>query len=379
MKLEALCAVVLMVLASCGGQEVFACSDDSSCPDGQCESNGYCSFPDEDCSSGRRYGDFSGPFSGQCVMATDGATSGTPGTGGGSESGQASSGTASGSATTSGTTPGGSTGGSSDGTADTGPTPTCPAGQSCFDIPDGWLGPVNLYSPEQSCGDVVAEGAQAYSGEWSCACSCETDEFDSCDQATVQLQLFEEGGCQGPAALSVDLTASCQDFGGGETYSILTTAQGPAPCDSSATLDAEPVMPTDSLVLCDAFEGSTCGSGACTSNREGLCIHAEGERECPDGFERTLLYTGFEDGRGCSACACEAEYECEGSYTLANQGCGNSGSLTLQLGCTGFMTSVLGGQTASLTDPPTVDCTSSGGTPMGEIVPAQPRTICCAP
>lgn len=302
-----------------------------------------------------------------------------PSTGGGSESGQASSGAASNSASTVGTTAEGSTGSSDDGAVDSGSTPTCPAGQRCFDIPAGWLGPVNLYSPEQSCSDVVAEGAQAYVGDWSCACSCETDEFNSCDQATVQLQLFEAGGCKGPAAVSVDLTSSCQDFGGGEMYSILTTAQGPAPCDSSPTLNAAPVLPTGSLVLCNAFEGSTCGTGACTSRSEELCIHAEGERECPDGFERTLLYTSFEDGRECSACACEAEYECAGSYTLANQGCGNAGTLTLQLGCTGFTTSVLGGQTASLTDPPAVDCTSSGGSPIGEVVAAEPRTVCCAP
>lgn len=51
----------------------FACSDDATCSGGRCEINGYCSFPADDCPSGQRYGDLSGPFSGECVP-TFGAT-----------------------------------------------------------------------------------------------------------------------------------------------------------------------------------------------------------------------------------------------------------------------------------------------------------------
>ena len=272
-----------------------------------------------------------------------------------------------------------STAGDADDSADSGPAPQCPAGQVCFGIPDGWLGPVNLYSPEQSCSDVVAEGALAYDGDWSCSCSCDAVGFGSCADATVQLQLFEENNCQGAAALTVDLTTSCQSFGDGQLFSILATAQGSVPCDSTATLDTDGVEPSDPFVLCDAFEGSTCGGGACTTNGAGLCIHAEGERECPDGFERTLMYGAYEDERGCSACECEAEYECGGTFTLANQGCGNGGSLTLPLGCSGFLTSVLGGQIGALEEPPAIDCSSSGGARSGEVVASEPRTVCCAP
>jgi hypothetical protein len=47
-------------------QESFTCTGDSSCgPGGTCEANGFCSFPDSACPSGRRYGDLGG--SGQCV------------------------------------------------------------------------------------------------------------------------------------------------------------------------------------------------------------------------------------------------------------------------------------------------------------------------
>lgn len=53
----------------------FECSEDASCVvegiDGFCESNGYCSFPDEECSSGRRYGQMApAEFAGVCVGAS---------------------------------------------------------------------------------------------------------------------------------------------------------------------------------------------------------------------------------------------------------------------------------------------------------------------
>lgn len=51
---------------------IFSCSDDSHCEgvgaNGQCEANGYCSFSDDTCPGGRRYGELSGSeFAGECV------------------------------------------------------------------------------------------------------------------------------------------------------------------------------------------------------------------------------------------------------------------------------------------------------------------------
>lgn len=372
-------ASVVLALASCGNAEVFACSDDSSCPDGRCEPIGYCSFPASDCESGWRYGGFSGPFSGQCVMPMDAATSGSPTEGEGSGPTPGSSSSASTSADSTSTSGVDPSDPSSDDSDDSGPSTMCGAGQACFGIPEGWSGPVNLTAPGEPCASVVAEGALGYDGGWECECSCDASVEDSCEGASVQLELFEDNNCEGPVALAVELTSSCQSFGDGELYSILVTVGGDAPCTSNPVLDPSPVEPVDPRLLCDAFEGSTCDGGVCTSNAVGLCIHAEGELECPDGFERTLLYADYEDARDCSGCECEAPFQCSGSYTLANQGCGESGSLTLQAGCTGFLTSVLGGEAASIEGPPSVDCSTRGGFPVGELAPTEPRTVCCTP
>jgi hypothetical protein len=50
-------------------QTEFKCLTDTDCNAGGavCEATGYCSFADSACTMGRRYGDFSGSYSKQCV------------------------------------------------------------------------------------------------------------------------------------------------------------------------------------------------------------------------------------------------------------------------------------------------------------------------
>lgn len=72
------------------GSATFACEGDVECgANGQCEAQGYCSFPDTQCASGRRFGEGSANVSGACVPVTpnEGTSSGDPtATGGGSGS-----------------------------------------------------------------------------------------------------------------------------------------------------------------------------------------------------------------------------------------------------------------------------------------------------
>ena len=72
--------VLGMMLGGCPGG-AFLCSDDSQCEGGQCEASGYCSFPDEACLSGQRYGEHSPTgLAGECVEF-DGGTGPSPTTG----------------------------------------------------------------------------------------------------------------------------------------------------------------------------------------------------------------------------------------------------------------------------------------------------------
>lgn len=76
---------VLFALAGlgtgCPSTEVFVCISDDDCnsqTDGQCEPTGFCSFPDEACATGRRYGEAAGDgLSRRCVPAEHQTGTGT--------------------------------------------------------------------------------------------------------------------------------------------------------------------------------------------------------------------------------------------------------------------------------------------------------------
>ncbi len=76
----------LLVVSGCSSPSVFACGDDADCSrggqPGVCEDAGYCSFDDEACPSGRRFGTFAGMgLAGACVAEDEQASTGDAGTG----------------------------------------------------------------------------------------------------------------------------------------------------------------------------------------------------------------------------------------------------------------------------------------------------------
>ena len=74
------CLIALSLsLTACAPSEVYTCGDDSQCftngTQGACESSGFCSFPDERCTSGRSYGDLAEEsLAGQCTNGSAAAT-----------------------------------------------------------------------------------------------------------------------------------------------------------------------------------------------------------------------------------------------------------------------------------------------------------------
>ena len=114
-------AVGVLLGVGCSNSETFNCQDDAGCgTNGQCEANGFCSFPDAECESGRRYGDLAGAgLQGQCVAENESST-------GALGSSEGSSGMPS-------LTSGASTGGdeSSTGVATTGHAESSTGGQTC--------------------------------------------------------------------------------------------------------------------------------------------------------------------------------------------------------------------------------------------------------
>jgi len=74
---RALLAATLLC-AGCLRDTTFHCTEDNQCGDqGKCEAGfGFCSFPDTDCSDGRRFGSLSGDQANQCVGSAGSGCSG---------------------------------------------------------------------------------------------------------------------------------------------------------------------------------------------------------------------------------------------------------------------------------------------------------------
>lgn len=69
-------------VASCRTPATFQCQADEQCDDGVCAEGGFCGFPDDDCPSGIRYGEFAtDDLAGICTPPAAGATTGTSASG----------------------------------------------------------------------------------------------------------------------------------------------------------------------------------------------------------------------------------------------------------------------------------------------------------
>src|SRR5688500_7658611 len=64
-------AALALAAGACGKLDTFTCFQSSECVHdglaGTCEPDGLCSFPDGGCPSSKKYGEFAGEKSGQCV------------------------------------------------------------------------------------------------------------------------------------------------------------------------------------------------------------------------------------------------------------------------------------------------------------------------
>jgi len=140
---------------------VYACNADDQCVSGDalgiCEETGFCSFPDEACDSGRRYGAHAGDLAHDCVPPVDEDTTGSgPSTLDDGDPSEAGPGEASGPADTTTTTAPDPTDGTDasastgttdadSGTTDDTSTPTCDPFHDDFERPDapeignGWI------------------------------------------------------------------------------------------------------------------------------------------------------------------------------------------------------------------------------------------------
>ena len=76
MRVGGVLSLALLTVVGCTGGSEFNCQEDADCgQDGLCEPNGFCSFPDAACETGRRYGDLAGTgLANECVAPAESTT-----------------------------------------------------------------------------------------------------------------------------------------------------------------------------------------------------------------------------------------------------------------------------------------------------------------
>lgn len=287
----------------------------------------------------------------------------------------------------------------------------CSAGFRCVpQAPVGWQGPVAIYvgaaaTPAPSCGsswgtERVLNGGAVTAPDATCnSCTCGAPTGGSCGLPTISIY---DGAmtCSGLlTTLSPAAAGTCYTFGlmGGGSDTAMSSAV-PVANDGSCPPSGGGVatLPAPSwelaAVVCSDSPASAGGCGATTRCAPSpaapftiaFCISQDGDVACPAEFpDRTLVYAGVMDGRGCSACGC-------GSPN--NRTCSGTVSLWPSSSCTGIETQVpangstcvpftsLAGTNSyqvATSGPSGGSCNDNGGNANGNVTPDQPVTVCC--
>lgn len=279
----------------------------------------------------------------------------------------------------------------------------CDEGYTCApSVPDGWSGPVVLYSgddapPECPDGFTFADDAFAdlEAEAASCACGCGDVEGVDCGQPSLYssasnscggLQFYEatldEDTCSGIGSLStyIFIRYDDADF---DSAACPATLDVDVP-DASWSTFARTCAPTG-VQACDG--GSVCVEDLAGEFDSGACVWREGDFACPTDYPQAHVFHGdYDDQRGCAEdCDCiDPDPTCAGSVGMYEGGACHPNFLEATLEVDDCLPRAQYGIESNVharQDSAGVEggCTPTGGTPSGMATPTQPVTVCCAP
>ena len=341
-------------------------------------------------------------------------------------------------------------------TSSSGEPVVCGDGGVCIPaIPDGWNGPVatrtiGIEEDIPPCGGEAYTDLQvsdAFAGlqadDYECGCECNPGSLSCAGDAELQLSDYPPGAglspCTSPNYVYDETIAS----GAPQSVSIpmadirgVVLGNDPSTnvagsCTPNATTQASPAGFGTRTIACGTFDGSPqgCGDGLCVPQpsapyEAGVCVWAEGDLDCPAGFDdRTLYHSDFSDTRDCTACTCgSASGSCENASIRVRGWCDVDGSICFgptcgpggtfpceedfegtiadfsvcePIGAVDFCTPLCGDgeicASCSLSHTleelrdityqagtPDASCPPSGGNPIGSVSGTEPLTMCCA-
>jgi hypothetical protein len=290
------------------------------------------------------------------------------------------------------------------------------AGYTCVPVaPAGWTGPALLWTgafgtaaPGCPMGYHSLDAKIGPTGTAdSCSCKCAALGQQCSANGTFHAdQMCSYVPCASVSLSSASGTGACTTItsntcGTGGSFSGPTTL--PVPSGGSCTPQVTPTPGTPaswttSARVCswtappDIPGGCTAGGEQCIGSSGSFgsmaCVYQNGDASCPNGYpNKTLLYTGETDTRGCGSCTCSnppSGGTCAGSISFwgdVNAGCGGAATVTSSLGgpCKGYMGvgNNPGYVQANYTLTPGTCSVPAQPTATGAVTGTGPTTVCC--
>jgi hypothetical protein len=297
--------------------------------------------------------------------------------------------------------------GSRDAEPDVAPPATCnsPSTLCTLAAPSGWTGPLSFYDGDPSnvpaCAGTTLDALDANHDFQSqpqvqctaCTCgvtssSCTTlvtgNDGAMCNGCLTVPQSMPFGQC-----LYMGMTCSGFPFASIAVSSIATGA-----CTSDGGVASVPAAvwksavrackaPASAIQQVDCAAGQVCVPKGAPPFGAGACVIQQGDVACPGQpyINRTLVYAGTSDTRGCAPCGCDvAPQACSGGISLyfaSDSTCSSLvyGPYSFTPGCMDNLPGPLYAKTYGSV--PSLSCTTDGGVAVGTVQPAMPVTVCC--
>lgn len=236
----------------------------------------------------------------------------------------------------------------------------CPVADCVAAPSGGWIGPIALWDERTGTPPDCPAGYGApldrYHGlnapDGACKCTC-TPEGQSCAEDT-SLQIFTDMSCSSSCA-TVTAPGTCSATSGCTGSQGSMFAEIPTPSGGTCRATPSPIdEPTwDYSVRVCQLSSKRCEdpNQVCAPRRPPPFVTAScvmrivqaGQEppECPADFPHASppFYERYDDGRGCTPCACSGVTggECSGTLTLSSGGdCSSGASMALGSSCTRF-------------------------------------------
>ncbi|MDI1484374.1 hypothetical protein QHF84_47700 [Polyangium sp. y55x31] len=303
---------------------------------------------------------------------------------------------------------------------------TC-TGQCVPFRPLGWSDPILVATspgpliecPPEAPEHHFTKYADLVAGPLACKCGCKPSTGSCILPVTMTAS---NAACNTPGAVPTsfdppaDWDGSCSSSNaiaagkqcGGKTCVESLTIGPMQAVDEFCEVDYEPILtgtsdePTWGLtvIACEGFpEGGEggCGSGAKCAPAPTpppefrVCVYKEGDVPCEgeNYTDRLVIYSGFEDKRGCTTCECTPEVEgsmCTATASIyKDDACVDPLLLgypisSLKEACFDLPAgSALGSKSISNVTYHSGTCQPTGGEPIGQVEALRPSTICCRP